>query len=334
MERYTMPTSSLDRDQLHAVLRAPYAARIILSAVDLGLLEPCHPGPASAEAVALACGTDVRATGVMLEALASLGLLEREGSGFEAGALVVAHLVRSSPRPLHGMVHHYLHQWERWSRLSEVVRSGRSLPRTGQPRRVHTDFVRAMDDNKAHLDLAAMVPVPLEGLRRVVDLGGGPGTIAVALARAVPEVVVTLVDRPRTLSVAAERVPADLWGSRVVPLAADLCGEDPIGQDYDLALLSAVLHAHGAREAAWMVGQAARALRPGGTLLIRELLLDDEDPERARDAAVFSVSLLINTERGRSFRRQEILDWMSAAGLRGLEVLPVERGVALVGRKV
>jgi SAM-dependent methyltransferase len=322
-----------DRDELRALLRRPYAARIVLSAVELDLFSPCEPGPTPCEEVAQACGTDPRATGVLLEALASLGLLERRAGGFVAGAMAARHLCRTSPEPLHGMVHHYLYQWERWSQLSQVVRSGRYLPRTGQPRRIHRDFVRAMDDNKAHIDLGSMLPLPLEGLRHIVDLGGGPGTLAVALARALPDASVTLVDRPRTLEVAAERVPAELWGSRVLPVAADLCTTDPIGEGYDLAVLSAVIHAHPPHRAAWIVGQAARALRPGGRLVIRELLLDDTDPGRASDAAVFSVSLLINTEGGRSFRRDEILGWMREAGLEALEILPVERGVALVGTK-
>lgn len=322
-----------DRDALRALLRQPYAARILLTAVELDLFTPCAPGPASPARVAEACGTDPRATGVMLEALASMGLLERSGDGFEVGPLAARHLATHSPEPLLAMVYHYLHQWGRWSQLSEVVRSGHCLPRDRQPRRSHRDFIQAQDENKAHVTLAAMLPIPLEGLRRVVDLGGGPGTLAVALARALPEVEVTLVDRPRTLTVAAERVPAELWGHRVIPREADLRGDDALGEGYDLAVLSAVLHAHTAADAAWMVGQAVRSLRPGGWLVIRELLVDDDDPGRAMDAAVFAVSLLINTDSGRSFRRDEILGWMRAAGLEALEVVPVERGVALVGRR-
>jgi ubiquinone/menaquinone biosynthesis C-methylase UbiE len=190
-----------------------------------------------------------------------------------------------------------------------------------------------LDDHKAHVSLDALLPIPLDKLRRVVDLGGGPGTLAVALARALPGVEVTLVDRPGALAVAEERVPTELWDARVIPRVADLCSDDPLGDGYDLAVLSAVLHAHPAQDAAWMVGKAARSLAPGGRLVIRELLLDDHDPARALDAAVFSVSLLINTEQGRSFRGDEVLAWMRAAGLVDLEVLPVERGVALVGRK-
>ena len=328
-----MSPGPADRDALRELLRQPYAARILLSAVELDLFSPCTPGPSTADQVAAACELDPRATGVMLEALVGLGLMVRTGQGFAAGPLASRHLAGHSPEPMHGMVFHYLHQWGRWSQLSDVVRSGRCLPRDGQPRRMHRDFVRAMDDNKAHLALAAMLPIPLDGVRRVVDLGGGPGTLAVALTRALPEVEVTLVDRPPTLAVAASRVPPELWGSRVIPLAADLCGDDPLGQGYDLAVLSAVLHAHPPQAAAWMVGQAVRSLAPGGRLVIRELLLDGTDPERAMDAAVFSVSLLINTEGGRSFRQDEIQAWMRAAGLEALEVLPVERGVALVGRR-
>jgi len=322
-----------DRDALRALLRQPYAPRILLSAVELDLFSPITPGPATAAAVALACGTDLRATGVMLEALAALGLVLRTDAGYVASSLAARHLAQGCPEPLHGMVYHYLHQWRRWSQLSDVVRSGQPLPRTAQPARTHRDFVTAMDQGKSHVSLAALLPIRLAGVRRAVDLGGGPGTMALALALALPDVVVTLVDRPATLAIAAERVPADLWGSRVLPQPADLLRWGPEPGRYDLAILSAVLHAHDAAAAAAMVGRAARGLAPGGRLVIRELLLDDHDPERALDAAVFSVGMLITTQRGGSFRRDQVEGWMLAAGLEDLELVPVERGVALVGRR-
>ncbi len=322
-----------DRDDLRAVLRQPYAARILLSAVELGLFGPCTPGPATAAEVAQACGTEPRATGVVLDALAGLGLLLRGLEGYRAGALAARHLAPHSPEPLHGMVSHYLLQWERWSQLSQVLREGGPLPRTGQPASAMRDFARAMDDGKAHVPIEALLPIPLEGVRRAVDLGGGPGTMAVALARALPELQVDLVDRAEVLAVARERIPPELWGARVLGVEADLCRwELPRGR-YDLAILSAVLHGYGEEQAAGLVARAARGLAPGGRLVVRELLVDDPDPDRARDAAVFSVGMLLNTARGRSFTGGEIEGWMREAGLEEPARVPVERGVALVARK-
>ncbi len=326
-------TGLSDRDRLRALLRQPYAARILLSAVELDLFTPCSPGPASRAQVAQRCATDLRATGVMLEALAALGLLERRGDGFVAGELAARHLCEHSPEPLQGMVFHYLHQWERWTRLSQVVRSGCCVPREERPARSHRDFVHAMDDGKAHRPVADLLPVDLAGVQRAVDLGGGPGTIAVALARALPDAVVTLVDRAETLAVAAERVPAELWGRRVRPLAADLVSWSPPHEGFDLAVLSAVLHSHGVQAARAILERAVACVAPGGRLVIRELLLDDPDPERAQDAAVFSVSMLIGTAAGRSYTGREIRGWMRELGLVEIETLPVERGVALVGRR-
>jgi SAM-dependent methyltransferase len=322
-----------DRDDLRDVLRRPYAARILLSAVELDLFGPCVPGPATVEGVAERCGTEPRATGVMLDALVGLGLVDKGPGGYRAGVLAARHLAAHSPEPLHGMVSHYLLQWERWSRLSEVVRSGGPLPRDGQRASTMRDFARAMDDGKAHVPSRRLLPMPLEGVRRVVDLGGGPGTMAVALARELPEVQVDLVDRAAVLAVARERVPAELWGVRVHPIEADLCRWGPAPGRYDLAILSAVLHGYGGDEAAAMVARAARGLAPGGRLVVRELLVDDPEPARALDAAVFSVGMLINTAHGRSFTRREISDWMVAAGLEEPSLVPVERGLALVGRR-
>ncbi len=321
-----------DLRRLQEVLRAAWTPRVVLSAVELDLFTPCTPGPASAAEVAALRSTDPRATEVLLDALAALGLLDKREGRYRATDLAARHLSPGSPEPLVGMVLHQSTLWGRWSHLTDVVRTGRPVPQGEAGGSEHASFIRAMADHKAGLGLADLLPVDLTGVRRVVDLGGGPGTLAVAVARALPDARVTLVDREATLTIAAGVVPADLWGSRVVGLAADLETDDPLGSGYDLAILSAVLHAYGAATATRMVARAVEALVPGGRLVVREQVLD-EDRTAPLAAALFSVNMLVGTPEGRSYTYAEIAGWMEAAGLVGLERHPVERGEAIVGRR-
>jgi SAM-dependent methyltransferase len=314
------------------MLRGAWPTRVVLSAVELDVFTPCTPGPASAVQVAAARSTDPRATEVLLDALAALGLLLKHEGTYRAAPLAARHLSPGAPQPLVGMILHQNVLWNRWSHLTEVVRSGQPAPREAEGEAEHEAFIRAMADHKAGLGLTDLLPVDLEGVRRVVDLGGGPGTLAVALTRALPMVEVVLVDRPETLDIAARLVPADLWGSRIRGLAADLETGDPVGSGYDLAILSAVLHAFGPRTAARVVDHAVRCLAPGGRLVVREQVLED-DRTGPVSAALFSVNMLVGTREGRSYTAREIAGWMEAAGLGGLERHPTERGEAIVGRR-
>jgi SAM-dependent methyltransferase len=314
-------------DQVQEAVRGFWTARILLSAVELDLLAPLTPGPVTAEEAARACGTDPRATGILLDALASLGLVTREGDRYRASELAARHLSSAANEPVLGMFRHQAELWRRWSRLSDVVRSGRPTPRDDSSPLQHESFILAMHDSKRNQSLEDWIPIDLFGLHSAIDLGGGPGTLAVAIAKACPGATVVLFDRPATLDVAAHVVPGELWGSRVVPRAGDLLEEAPYGEGFDLAILSAVLHSFGEQACAGVVKRAALALRPGGRLLVRETLLDASHAGPPR-AALFSVNMLVGTEHGRSYTLDEIAGWMRDAGLEGIERLPGDVVVA------
>jgi len=61
----------------------------------------------------------------------------------------------------------------------------------------------------------------LDGIRRALDLGGGSGTLSLALAEASPGLEVALFDRPEALEVARTIIPASLWGDRIKPLIVE-----------------------------------------------------------------------------------------------------------------
>jgi len=136
----------------------------------------------------------------------------------------------------------------------------------------------------------------LSRVRRALDLGGGSGAYAMAFARAVPGLVVEIVDTPDVVRLTRRYVAEAGLQDRVTARAGDLrAGE--YGSGYDLALLSAVCHMLGADENADLVRRAARALAPGGRLVIHDYVLEP-DRTSPRPAAIFAVNMLVNTELG------------------------------------
>lgn len=312
--------------------RAYWGIRVLLTAAELDLFTALAAGPRTVAEVAGTCGTDERATRILLDALVSLGLLVKQGDTWWASAVAARHLAAGSPEPALGMLLHQAELWRRWSQLTEVVRTGRPAPRGDDAPAKHESFIRAMHEMKLGEDLSYLLPVDLSGVDRAIDLGGGPGTLAMALLRSRPGAVVTLLDRPATLDVAARVVPPDLWGTRIVPLAADLLERPYYGEGYDLAILSAVLHAMGEGDCARVVQRAAACLRPGGQLLVREFILEDDRAGPPR-AALFSVNMLVGTPAGRSYTFPEMAAWMRDAGLVDVHRTPDDRADAVVGTR-
>jgi hypothetical protein len=72
-------------------------------------------------------------------------------------------------------------------------------------------------------------------------------------------------------------------------------------------------------------------LVPGGHLVIREFILD-EDRTAPPFAALFALNMLVGTEHGNSYTESDYRTWMTAAGLRAI-VRPDPQGDVLVAVK-
>ena len=94
----------------------------------------------------------------------------------------------------------------------------------------------------------------------------------------------------------------------------------------DLALLSAIIHQNSPEENAQLYAKIHAALVPGGTLLIRDHIMD---PSRTKPpaGAMFAINMLVNTRGGDCYTFQEVEKGLEAAGF--AHIRQVRRGGAM-----
>lgn len=126
-------------------------------------------------------------------------------------------------------------------------------------------------------DAIACVPSAAQA-RRILDLGGGPGLIGIALVQASSDATGVVFDWPETAAVAQENIAQAGLAGRMTVIGGDL-EVDPIGQGYDLIWCSSVLHF--LPDAAATLRKMHDALAPGGQLVMAHA----EIPADARAAA-------------------------------------------------
>lgn len=299
-------------------------SRVVLTANNLGVFEGLA-APKTAAQLSDSLKTDARATGILLDALASLGMLRKTGREYRLTPLSRRFLVKNSPVYQGDMLRHAESLWKSWSRLDDVVRTGKPAPREG---RDHDAFIRAMHNNSVLVAPAVISAIDLRGVRTVLDLGGGPGTYGIEFSRRGVEV--TLFDVPDTMAIAREIVSAA--GARGVRFLQGDFHTDDIGNGYDLVLLSQILHSLSAEESYELLRKVRNALNPKGKAVIHEFALE-ENRAAPPSGALFSINMLVNTEAGRSYTPREMKGWLAQAGFGPAKVKRLAHTVLITAKK-
>jgi predicted transcriptional regulator len=164
-------------------------------------------------------------------------------------------------------------------------------------------------------------------LGHVVDVGGGNGTLLVALLRAYPALRGTVVDQPQTIAAARESLARAGLSERGEPVAGSFF--DPLPPGAGGYLLCAILHDWDDRAAGAILRRCADAAgRTGRVFVVEKTGSDGASPRTDMDLRV--LVYLGGRERG-----IEVLTALAAgSGLRVTEVHPagdlsvVELGVA------
>lgn len=294
-------------EDFQALARAFMGSRTLLTALELGVFAAVGEGATALE-VARRIGCDPRATEMLLNALAALGALAKA-----EGRYTPAEATRGLDPA--GFLH-LVNQWRVWSDLTGCVRAGTTqVPDrlAGQDPALTEAFIDAMDARARTTAPALAARVGATGVRRMLDVGGGPGTFALAFARAEPGLQAEVLDLEAVLPLAQRRIDAAGMTGRVTCRAGDL-RRDRFGEGYDLILLSAICHMLDEAGNRDLLARCAQALAPGGRLVVRDFLLD-EDRAGPRDAALFALNMLVGTRAGNVYTEAEYRAWLAEAGL-------------------
>lgn len=154
--------------------------------------------------------------------------------------------------------------------------------------------------------------------RRMLDVGGNSGEFALQFCRRHPELRATVFDLPLVCELGLDHVLPHPERSRISFISGDL-REQQLPSGYDLITFKSMLHDWPAQDARLFIDKAARALAPGGTMLIFErgaLRTDGMTPP---------MSMLPNLLFFRSYRSPvEYMEQLSALGFQDVRRRDIE----------
>src|SRR6185437_7485535 len=272
-------------------------ARTVMVATRLGVFETMAGQSRRVEDIAEQCQTAPAATHKLLDALVGAGYLRLRHEQYSLAPVARRWLLKDSPWSLHDAI---LMQFmdeqltpDTWDLYQRGMRSGARL---------------------ATPEVALRLPVPRDA-RAMLDIGGSHGYYSVALCRRHPELRATVLDLPEAIAAAAPLLAREGMGDRVVHRADNALTAD-LGMDtYDLILVANLVHHFTAAQNRDLARRCARALRPGGRLVIGEVVRP-ETPQTAGQIGALTDLYFALTSAGGTWSYAEMANWQRSAGLR------------------
>jgi hypothetical protein len=263
-----------------------------------------------------------RGLGLLLNALAAMGLVIKNGANYCNAPLAEAFLVKDAPEYAGHIIMHHHHLLDGWAQLDVAVKTGQpAKSRAHDAEKERESFLMGMFNLASTIAPTIAKTVDLSGRRHLLDLGGGPGTYAVHFCQANPSLHATVFDRPTTRPFAEKIAKLYKVESRIEFAAGDFL-VDPIPGQYDVAWLSHILHSNTPEECRKLLQKTFLAIKSGGLVMIHDFYLNDT-LDGPLFPALFSLNMLINNN-GRSYSEAEIREMMSEIGLADITRLPFQ----------
>jgi cyclopropane fatty-acyl-phospholipid synthase-like methyltransferase len=303
----------LDLDSLQRALWGFAGQRVITVAGRTGILHSLADEPATPGELADRLGLDPLATGKIVRALCAQGVVDADGDGYRL-ADPLRSFFTGDGDDFGPFLEHLHSMYEKWGETLEPWLRGESWP-VSETTPEHTRrFGAAMRAMGAQIARRAAAALDLDGVRTMLDVGGGWGHYSKAMRERNPEIRATVLDIPGVAEAAPESLAGTEHEGMIDWIGGDYHETDP-GSGYDLVLIANVLHQELAPQAAELVRRAAAALAPGGRVVVIDFAIDDAKQEHP-----FGTLFAINMRSfGDTWSEPEIRGWMEDAGLSDIE---------------
>lgn len=309
-----------------------WEAKIFLTSVRLDIYTFMAEGSKTGEELAKAIDVETDFLIRLLDALVTIGLLKREGDRYTNTPVVQEFLVKGSPFYAGELMLLQDDEWENWGHLEEIIRTGQPIVKENifmnRPE-VGANILRVLHRMAMRNAPSIAKAVDLSETRTLLDVGGGAGTYSIHFCKANPELSVTLFDLPGSIPVAEKNIEEFGMAGRIQLMPGNF-KTDSIPGPYDAIFFSDILHYQTYEENQSLFETLYGALAPSGKIIVKDMFVSD-DPANPGWNALFTIHLMVYTEKGRCFRVQELKEWLTKAGFEGIQEL--ERSTLLTAKK-
>ncbi|MDQ1742862.1 MAG: hypothetical protein QOE23_1201 [Pseudonocardiales bacterium] len=320
-------------DRIMQVATGGWAAGILGAAASHSLFTHLEAGADTADQLAAQAGISGRGAQILLDGLVGLGLVELRDGNYRNTAEAATFLVEGQPACLSGFTKLKLAEIGQWVTLPDVVRTG--APMTDATVEVANPFweelVPALAAQSVPVAMIAADTLRLAeaGEISILDVGGGSGIYSSIWLGLNPAARSTQLDWGPVNAIARRLVAERGAADRFTCIDGDFHTTDFGTAAYDIGVYSHIAHQEGPEDNVAIFAKFRGALKPGGTLVINDYIVDD-DRSGPPFPLIFASAMLLKTKQGRTWRRADYHAWLAKAGFEDVSFQPTPSPTTLV----
>ena len=304
-----------------------WASKTLLTAVKLELFSHLATKPLTGAEIKHELCLNGRGMYDFLDALVSLGLLQRKGkkeTAVYSNSPDSDHFLDKSKLSYMGglleMANNRLYPF--WNFLEEGLKRGtpQNEIRTGEKSlfdEIYSDidktreFVNAMSGAQAGNFITFATQFDFSAYNTLSDIGGAGAQLSAHVAIHNPHMNCISFDLPPVSPIALENISLMGVANKVKVVSGDFFTDS--FPKADVITMGNVLHDWGKDDKQMLIGKAYDALPKGGALVVIENIIDDERRENAF-GLMMSLNMLIETAEGYDFTAADFEGWAGDAG--------------------
>lgn len=306
----------VDPSSVMSLSTAYWGAQTLLTANRIGVFDALASGPLSVEAISAKLGVKPRPTRLLLKACVSLDLLEETAEGFSNSDTSKHLLVSGTQSYLGNAIRYSDDLYDTWGKLEQALKDDcQQLPAEeylGLDEERTRHFVYGMHDRALGIGNAMASIVDLSGRKKMLDVGGGPGTYSSLFTRRYPELHSQVLDLPDVVAIASEIIE-DMGASGNVSVLPGDYKKTTFPEGNDVVMISGVFHRETEEMCRNLIVRAKESLNPGGMLVVADVFTET-DGNSPSFATLFGLNMMLTAPDGGVHADADVGSWMMDAG--------------------
>lgn len=323
--------SKFSEEYILNVASAFRQSKILLTSIELGIFSLLGSRELTAKDISFELQTDENTTERLLNALTALGFTTKYRNHFKNTPDSMRYLDKVSPDYVGSLLHMNLN-WESWGKLTEVVKTGKSIYKNLYGER-SDQFIEAYIDavhrSYSHEAEGVSKAVTLGNVKKMMDFGCGSGMYSIEFMKRNPEMEVVLLDYPKVIEHTKRYLEDAALPTNNYRFVSGIIKDIPLEDNFDLIYASFLFEEFTIWENIDLMRKCFDSLNSGGRLLIHENFINN-DRTSPLHSVMYSLNLKLHSENGNTFSENDYWIMLKEAGFQTVDNLVTDYGTIII----